>query len=91
MRVGVFLNYIGLGANLMHLSYCHEIAKVFGRVSMDLTTVDVTNIKDCAVGDWCEFFSPKLPISEIAKSNNLISYYLMTGIKSRVKKIFQPI
>ena len=69
----------------------NEIAKVFGRVSMDLTTVDVTNIKDCAVGDWCEFFSPKLSISEIAKSNNLISYYLMTGIKSRVKKIFQPI
>ena len=69
----------------------NEIAEVFGRVSMDLTTIDVTNIKDCVVGDWCEFFSPKLPISQIAKSNDLISYYFMTGIKSRVKKIFQPI
>ena len=69
----------------------NQIAEVFGRVSMDLTTIDVTNIKDCAVGDWCEFFSPKLPISQIAKSNDLISYYFMTGIKSRVKKIFQSI
>ena len=34
MRVGVFLNYIGLGANLMHLSYCHEIAKVFGPITL---------------------------------------------------------
>ena len=64
-------------------------AKVFGRVSMDLTTIDVTNIDDCVLGDWCEFFSKDLPISNIAKSNDLISYYLMTGIKSRVKKVYK--
>ncbi len=32
MRIGVFLNYVGLGANLLHLSYCHEIAKRYGPV-----------------------------------------------------------
>ena len=58
---------------------------------MDLTTIDVTNLKECSVGDWCEFFSPDLPISNIAKSNDLISYYLMTSIKSRVKKIYKNI
>ena len=47
-----------------------QIAKVFGKVSMDLTTVDVTSILNCSVGDWCEFFSPKLPISNISKSND---------------------
>jgi len=66
-------------------------AKVFGKVSMDITTIDVSNIKECNVGDWCEFFSPHLPISNIAKSNDLISYYLMTSIKSRVKKIYKNI
>ena len=66
-----------------------QIAKVFGRVSMDLTTVDVTNLKDCFEGDWCNFFSPKLPVSNIAKNNNLISYYFMTSIKSRVKKVYK--
>ena len=64
-------------------------AKVFGRVSMDLTTVDVSNINDCALGDWCEFFSKDMPISNIAKTNNLISYYMMTSVKSRVKKIYK--
>ena len=34
MKVGIFLNYIGLGANLLHLSYCHEIAKKFGPVTI---------------------------------------------------------
>ena len=67
-----------------------ELANVFGKVSMDLTTIDVTNL-DCKVGDWCEFFSPRLSISNIAKSNDLISYFLMTSVKSRVKKIYKNI
>ena len=66
-----------------------QIASVFGKVSMDLTTIDVTSISHCSVGDWCEFFSPKLPISNIAKSNELITYYFMTNIKSRVKKVYK--
>ena len=51
--------------------------------------IDVTNINDCNLGDWCEFFSKDLSISNIAKSNDLISYYLMTGVKSRVKKVYK--
>ena len=68
-----------------------QIAKIFGKVSMDLTTIDVTNISNCKTGDWCEFFSPKLPILNISKSNNLITYYFMTNIKSRVKKVYKSI
>ena len=88
----VYLGYAdGLPLNIKdetEVMINNQIAKVFGRVSMDLTTVDVTDI-NCSIGDWCNFFSPTLPISNIAKSNNLISYYLMTGIKSRVKKIYK--
>ena len=69
----------------------NEIASVFGKGSMELTTIDISNIEKCSVGDWCEFFSPELPITNIAKSNDLISYYLMTSIKSRVKKIYKNI
>tara|TARA_A100000164_G_C21911675_1_gene775954 strand:+ start:146 stop:1084 length:939 start_codon:yes stop_codon:yes gene_type:complete len=34
MKVGIFLSYIGLGANILHLSYCHEIAKKYGPVTI---------------------------------------------------------
>ena len=34
MKTGIFLSYKGLGANLLHLSYCHEIAKKFGAVHL---------------------------------------------------------
>ena len=32
MSTGIFLSYKGLGTNILHLSYCHEIAKVLGPV-----------------------------------------------------------
>ena len=69
----------------------NEIASVFGKVSMDLTTIDISNIEKCSVGDWCKFFSPELPITNIASSNDLISYYLMTSVKSRVKKVYKTL
>ena len=47
MSTGIFLSYKGLGANLLHLSYCHEIARKFGPVEI-ITLSD--NLKD-AIGD----------------------------------------
>ena len=89
----VYLGYAdGLPLNIKdetEVMINNQVAKLFGTLSMYLTTIDVTNIKNCSIGDWCDFFSPTLPISNIAKSNNLISYYLMTGVKSRVKKIYK--
>ena len=34
MKTGIFLSYKGLGANLLHLSYCHEISKRFGPITL---------------------------------------------------------
>ena len=91
----VYLGYAdGLPVNIKDgtsVMINNEMASVFGKVSMDLTTIDISNIEKCSVGDWCEFFSPELPITNIASSNDLISYYLMTSVKSRVKKIYKTL
>ncbi len=34
MKTCVYLSYKGLGANLLHLAYCHEVAKKFGPVTI---------------------------------------------------------
>ena len=34
MKVGIYLSYIGLGANLLHLSYCHQVAKKYGPITV---------------------------------------------------------
>ncbi|MDC1150449.1 alanine racemase [Gammaproteobacteria bacterium] len=69
----------------------NKYATVFGKVSMDLTTIDVSDIKECNVGDWCEFFSPDHSINNLASANGLISYDLMIRIKSRVKRVYKKI
>ena len=34
MKVGIYLSYIGLGDHLLHLSYCHQISKKYGPVTI---------------------------------------------------------
>ena len=34
MKTCIYLSYKGLGANLLHLAYCHEIAKKYGSVTI---------------------------------------------------------
>ena len=34
MKTAIFLSYIGLGSNLLHLSYCHQISKKFGPLKL---------------------------------------------------------
>ena len=34
MKTCIYLSYKGLGANLLHLVYCHEIAKRYGPVTI---------------------------------------------------------
>ena len=59
---------------------------ILGRVSMDLISIDVTEIPDCKIGDWCELWSPELSILENTKMNRLLSYELMTKMSQRVKR-----
>ena len=41
MKTGIFLSYIGLGSNLLHLTYCHEIAKKYGPITLMTTCSNV--------------------------------------------------
>ena len=34
MKTGIYLSYVGLGANLLNLSYCHQVAKKYGPVTI---------------------------------------------------------
>ena len=60
-------------------------AEIFGRVSMDLVSIDVTNLPEVSENDLVSFWSEGLTINEFSNKNELISYELMTRISSRVK------
>jgi alanine racemase len=59
-------------------------AQVVGRVSMDMTAVDVTDIEGAAVGDEVIVWGRGLPIERIAPYCSTIAYELVCGISDRV-------
>jgi alanine racemase len=63
-------------------------AKVVGRVSMDLVTLDVTGLA-AAAGDEAEFFGPALDLDEAATAWGTISYELLTGLSRRVPRVYE--
>jgi alanine racemase len=55
---------------------------IVGRVSMDMTAVDVTGV-DVKRGDWAEFFGENIALDEAAASAGTISWELLTHLGSR--------
>lgn len=83
MKVGVFLNYIGLGANLLHLSYCHHIAKVYGPITLISicknlaeTLEDDQLIKEVVIFEKNKKITDILKLSSNLKKLNLDSIYI---------------
>lgn len=64
-----------------------ERAPYVGNICMDVCMVDVTDI-DCYEGDSVEIFGPQLPVTELATWLDTIPYEVMTGISTRVRRIY---
>jgi len=59
-----------------------------GRVSMDMITVDVTELSDVAIGDKAVLWGPELPVNEVASYCGTIGYELLTRMPGRVPRIY---
>ncbi|HEU0064147.1 MAG TPA: bifunctional UDP-N-acetylmuramoyl-tripeptide:D-alanyl-D-alanine ligase/alanine racemase, partial [Flavisolibacter sp.] len=65
-----------------------KLAPVIGSVCMDMTMVDVTDIKEVKEGDDVVVFGQKLSIEDLAQWIDTIPYEIMTGISQRVKRVY---
>ncbi|MEO1793829.1 MAG: alanine racemase C-terminal domain-containing protein, partial [Pseudomonadota bacterium] len=63
---------------------------VVGRISMDLTTVDVTALPEAAVtaGDWATVIGSHLTIDDVADRTGTIGYEILTGLSARVPRVY---
>jgi alanine racemase len=65
---------------------------VIGRVTMDMTMVDVTDVKDCHVGDDVTLIgtqeSGEISANEVAEWTGTIPYEILCGIAPRVYRIY---
>ena len=69
-----------------------HLAPIIGAVSMDLTTIDVTDCTPIAVGDSATLLGSEGGVSidaqQIARVAGTISYSVLCGIHARVKRIY---
>jgi len=60
-------------------------APLVGRVSMDMITVDVTDLPGVAAGDPVVLWGEGVPVEEIARHAGTIPYELICGVSQRVQ------
>jgi alanine racemase len=59
-----------------------------GRVSMDLSTYDVTEAPALQPGDWLELIGPHQSLEEIAAAAGTSAYEILTGLGRRYKRVW---
>lgn len=57
-----------------------------GKVSMDMLTVDVTDLEGIEVGDIAELWGAQLSVDEVARHIDTIGYELLTRVSQRVER-----
>ena len=62
-------------------------APYVGNICMDVCMIDVTDIP-CHEGDSVEIFGPNLPVTQLAQWLDTIPYEVLTGISTRVRRIY---
>jgi len=69
-----------------------KLAPIVGAVSMDLTTIDITQSPGLSVGDAVTILGSENGISidarQIARAAGTISYSVLCGISARVKRVY---
>ena len=68
-------------------------APVVGRVSMDLTVIDVSRLPATAAaeGDYVTLLGGGLALEDVARAAGTIGYELLTGIGGRVRREYRPV
>jgi len=62
-------------------------APYVGNICMDVCMIDVTDI-DCREGDQAVIFGDELPITVLSDTLDTIPYEVLTGISTRVKRVY---
>ena len=84
MNIGIFLSYKGLGANLLHLAYCHEIFKKYGPVTIITLCVNLEQVladdpkikKVIFLNNYHKKFTDIFKLSKLLKEYNFNTLYI---------------
>ena len=63
---------------------CGKKARTAGRVSMDLMTVDLTEVPEATIGSPVVLWGEGLPVDDVAAAASTVGYHLLTSVTARV-------
>ncbi len=90
--VGYGHGYSWLLSNRGHMLVGGKRVPILGRVTMDLTMVDVTDVPGVAVGDEVVLFGEQqgvsLPVEEVARGSETLAYEILCTIGKRVTRLY---
>ena len=61
-----------------------------GRVSMDLTTFDVTDLPEVQPGRWLDLLGPHRLVDDAARDAGTIGYEVLTALGPRYQRVYSP-
>jgi alanine racemase len=64
-------------------------APLVGRVSMDMLTVDITDLPQAQLGAAVELWGAQLPVDEVAQASGSIGYELLCKVTARVPRYYR--
>jgi alanine racemase len=76
--------------NRGHAAIGAHLVPLIGRVSMDLVTIDVSDVPDDAArpGAMVELIGPRRTVDEVAADAGTIGYEILTGLGPRVERVY---
>ncbi len=90
--VGYGHGYSWLLSNRGHMLVGGKRVPILGRVTMDLTMLDVTDVPGVAVGDEVVMFGEQqgvlLPVEEVAQGSETLAYEVLCTIGKRVTRLY---
>lgn len=67
------------------VSVNNQFAPIVGRISMDMMTIDITDLEGVSIGDDVELWGSRVPIDSVASWAGSISYELLCQHQRRVE------
>jgi alanine racemase len=90
LGVGYADGYLRNLSNKGEVYFDGQKLPVVGRISMDLLTIDITDVESdkIQIGDWVELFGDNILIHEVAEKAGTVSWELLTLLGTRFERFY---
>lgn len=90
VSVGYADGYLRSLSNRAAACFDGTLVPLVGRVSMDLTTFDLTDVPAARAGDWLDLIGPGIPVDELARRAGTNGYEILTSLGRRYRRVYLP-